>query len=128
MSRLTDVDAFINNAREGFRAAQISHFEEFGRYWQGPFTHTTVPTISAVPTAADTPAQEGLKTWRDMLPGLANLKLTFRASCDEYDSSEGKGYQLRVEAVQLGVTYTKVFNFGPLQVDSAWKPLPKRPA
>lgn len=120
MSKLTDIDLMLDASRGKFRAAQIEHLEQHGRYWQGPVTHDSVPITTAAPRHQDQAVSISGKTWRDMLPGLADARLPFRARCDEYESTQGRGYQLRVEAVMSGQTWVKVIDFGPNAAPGEW--------
>jgi len=120
MSKLTDIDAMLDANRGAFRAAQIEHLERHGRYWQGPVTHDSVPITTAAPRHQDQAVSISGRTWRDMLPGLADARIPFRARCDEYETADGRGYLMTIEAVMSGATWAKVIDYGPGGMSRDW--------
>lgn len=120
MSRLESVNALILSATTEFRAAQVAHLQAHGRYWQGPVTHDSVPITTAAPRHQDQAVSISGRTWRDMLPGLADARIPFRARCDEYETADGRGYLMTIEAVMSGATWAKVIDYGPGGMSRDW--------
>ncbi len=129
------VDAFITNQWPTIQARQDTFRTNAGRYWQGLMTHTASPAHT---NAADGSAlgdrlafgpSGQASTWLDMFPEWASELLPAAITIDVYESAQGHGWTLRVQAQHNGVEWRRVVNVGSeTQRVEAWRQAPPPPS
>lgn len=111
MSVLDTINTFIANNAATIRNRQELFKTANGKYWQGLPSHPTVP---ATPTPAAT-------RWNTRFPSLAGQFDSFRITCDEYESTQGRGYIFIIEVIHNGNEWRRVYSVGPEDFGTPWK-------
>jgi len=97
---------------------QETYLDNHGRYWQGNWTHSTIPSSvtadtayqESTPTLTNVPSSEQ-GTWAN-IPNFPS-SLCYRVKIDNYDGPQGKGFVGTVQVKFNGTIYQRSRNSGP---------------
>lgn len=107
-------DALLLTAALRIWRAQGEYYARHRRYWQGAWTHTTVPQdgiyVAANPLAKV--ASEAL-SWAEMGIFTESIATPFRLKCDVYGADDWAGYVIVAEAGYGGKVYQRAYAVGP---------------
>lgn len=112
------IEAWYFDFEKEIVAKQDAFFKDNKRYWQGLPTHSEVPDQRSA-TEGNTTADridvattEGDK-WSLFTDLLNSAPIPASVTCNTYKGPKGEGYEIVLFFKHEGLTYTRVFNYGP---------------
>jgi hypothetical protein len=115
----TAIDNFVTNKWPTIVARQENYRTNKGTYWQGLPTHLACPEHSngtdgsKLGDRLDEGPEGQFSTWLNVFPEWLSDILPACVKVDVYDSPDGQGWVLTVEATHNGTKYRRSQNVGP---------------
>lgn len=115
-------NSFITNIYPDITAKQSAYYNNNGKYFQGVYTHSTVPTVG-MPSSADrlgSKPTDQFDNWLDF--GLLSLNTDYMITINTAAGPTGQGYTIKLTTkASDGNTYTYLVGVGAHSETRGWE-------